>query len=259
MDPARPVVLILAGLDPSGGAGLVADVATVARRGLHPAAVTTALTVQDSRLCGLVSPVPPELVRQMLEAVIADLPIAAVKIGMLGRAAVAEIVAAAIAPLSGRGVPVVLDPVLRATSGAALVDDPEAALAPLRPLTTLLTPNRDEAIRLGAMAAAEGPDQARAAAALRQRGWGAVLVKGGHFDGDPAIDLLDDGEGPPLRLEGPRRRGPSPHGTGCALSTEIACALAAGEPLRRAVLLGHQRLVERLAAARAIGQGRDFL
>src|SRR5438105_4607019 len=122
------VVLILAGLDPSGGAGLVADVATVARRGLRAAAVATALTEQDSVCCYAANPAPAAIVAAQLGRVVADLPIAAVKIGMLGDGEVARAVAEA---LRGMRAPIVLDPVLRATAGAALLDgDAARALAP---------------------------------------------------------------------------------------------------------------------------------
>src|SRR5579871_2172253 len=122
------VVLVVAGLDPSGGAGLVADVATVARRGLRASAVATALTEQDSACCYAANPAPAEVVAAQLKRVVEDLPIAAVKIGMLGDERVARAVADA---LAGLRAPIVFDPVLRATAGASLLDgDPARALAP---------------------------------------------------------------------------------------------------------------------------------
>lgn len=253
------MVLIVAGLDPSGGAGLIADVATVVAAGLHPAAIATALTVQDSARCHSFRAMAAELVGAQLDALIADLPIAAVKIGMLGDGAVAREVARALAPLVARGVPLVLDPVLRASFGAVLLDgDPLAALGPLLPLAELITPNRDEAQALTGRPVEDRAGQLAAAKAVRALGPRAVLVKGGHLEGDPVIDLLLD-EGEPLLFSSPRRPGTTPHGTGCALSTEIACALALGQSLRAAVVRAHRRVADRIAGARPVGRGRPFL
>lgn len=254
-------MLIVAGLDPSGGAGLVADVAVVVARGLHPVAVATALTVQDSSRCHAWESPTTELVAAQLRRLILDLPIAAVKIGMLGTAAMARVVAEELVALVRLGVPVVLDPVLRASVGEALLRDGDCAItafAPLLPLVTLLTPNREEAERLSGHAVADEAGQTAAGEALRARGALAVLVKGGHLGGDTAIDLLVDEFGS-LALRSPRLPGAAPHGTGCALATEVTCALALGNPLREAVAAGHARVHARIAAARALGKGRLFL
>jgi hydroxymethylpyrimidine/phosphomethylpyrimidine kinase len=253
------VVLIAAGLDPSGGAGMVADVATVARRGLRAAAVVTAQTVQDSARCHEAIAGDPELVAGQIARVVVDLPIAAVKIGMLGDEKVARAVAAGLSPLAARGVPIVLDPVLRATAGSALLDgDPRSALEALLAIASLVTPNREEAARLSGIPVDDEKGQIAAAQQLREQGVHAVLVKGGHFAGDSVADLFLDG-GDPLWLRSPRIPGEAPHGTGCALSTEIACALAAGNDLRESVALAHARVVERIAAAVSVGKGRKFL
>ena len=123
---------------------------------------------------------------------------------------------------------------------------------------TLLTPNREEAERLSGHAVADEAGQTAAGEALRARGALAVLVKGGHLGGDTAIDLLVDEFGS-LALRSPRLPGAAPHGTGCALATEVTCALALGNPLREAVAAGHARVHARIAAARALGKGRLFL
>jgi hydroxymethylpyrimidine/phosphomethylpyrimidine kinase len=252
------VVLICAGLDPSGGAGLVADVATATARGLRSAAVATALTVQDSASCTGAEPVSPAMIQSQLAAIIQDLPIAAVKIGMLGSPEVARAVAGGIGGLAARGVPVVIDPVLRASAGMALLEgDPREALRPLAAMASLLTPNGEEAERLTGVRVAELEGQRAAARALRAAGWAAVLVKGGHVGGEEVCDLLLDGEGE-LALRGPRRA-ETPRGTGCALSTEIACGLALGAGLRQAVAEGRERVAARIAGAARVGRQRTFL
>ena len=253
-------LLIVAGLDPSAGAGLLADAEVARARGLHAAAVATALTVQDSAACHASHAVAPAIVAAQIALLIGDLDVRAVKIGMLGDAAVAAAVARALAPLLARGVPLVLDPVLRASVGATLLDgNAAAALAPLIAAAAVITPNRDEAERLTGVSVGDGEGQARAARALRAMGVKAALVKGGHLDGDVVRDLLDDGQEPSLVLASPRHPGTTPHGTGCALATEIACGLALGQPLREAVTTAHARVADRIVRARSAGKGRPLL
>jgi hydroxymethylpyrimidine kinase/phosphomethylpyrimidine kinase len=255
------VVFIAAGLDASGGAGLAADVAVMAARGLHPAVLPTALTLQDSRSCRTVHPVDSVWLAEQLGLLLDDFSdqVGAIKIGMLGQAEIALVLAQGLTPLVRAGVPLVLDPVLRASVGAALVEgDPAAVLAPLLPLVTLLTPNRDEAERLAGMTVVDEAGQQAAAAALRERGARAVLVKGGHLSGPEVCDLLDDGQ-EPLRLRSRRIAGPVPHGTGCALASEIAAQLALGLSLRAAVTEAHGHIARRIAGAVQLGRGRPFL
>jgi hydroxymethylpyrimidine/phosphomethylpyrimidine kinase len=243
MDEPPPTVLLIAGLDPSGGAGLLADTRIVLASGLHPIGVATALTEQDSRECVRMNPVAAEVIAAQLARLVDDFAIKSVKIGMLATADNARAVAHSLRALDG--VPVVLDPVLRATRGVALLDgDAREALAPLLRLATVVTPNVDELAALG------GVD------ALRDFGT-AVLAKGGHLPGAP-IDRLYDEQGE-VELPGERIPGEPPHGTGCALSTEIACGLALGLGLRGAVQLAVVRVRERIRAARAIGRGRRFV
>ena len=240
---------------------MTADVAVVAARGLHPAALPTALTLQDSRSCRAVHPVDPAWLAEQLGLLLEHFAdrVAAIKIGMLGQSEIALVLAQALAPLVRAGVPLVLDPVLRASVGAALVEgDPASVLAPLLPLVTLLTPNRDEAERLAGIAVTDEAGQQAAATALRERGTRAVLVKGGHISGAEVCDLLDDGQ-EPLRLRSRRIAGPVPHGTGCALASEIAAQLALGLPLRAAVTKAHGDIARRIAGAVQLGRGRPFL
>lgn len=257
-------VLVIAGLDPSGGAGLLADVATAWARGVHAAGVVTALTVQDSARCHAWEPVDPGMVDRQIEVLVEDLAIAAVKVGMLGTRQMAQAVARALGGLVSRGVPVVVDPVLNASVGTPLADgEASEVMAPLLALATLLTPNRMEAEALSGLVVDGADDQLRAARALRQLGPAAVLLKGGHVGeaagGAEVVDLLDDGEAEPLRLTAPRRPGPTPHGLGCALATEIAAGMALGLGLREAVRTAHARTAERIRRAWLPGHGRPFL
>jgi hydroxymethylpyrimidine/phosphomethylpyrimidine kinase len=248
-------VLVVAGLDPSGGAGLLADVRTVAAHGLHPAGVASALTVQDSGRCHGFERVSPDVLLRQLEVLVDDLDVAAIKVGMVGSRENALAVAEALAPLFARGVPLVLDPVLRASVGADLIEgDPAEALAPLFSHATLLTPNRDEAEALTGLLVDSAHGQRRAARALRALGPAAVLVKGGHLEGELVKDLLDDG-GEPRELSGPRLPGPAPHGTGCALSSEIAALLGLGRGLGEAVAEARERVGRRIAASLTVGKG----
>lgn len=255
----KPVVLIAAGLDPCGGAGLIADVVTARLRGLRPAGVVTALTLQSSAGCAGFESVHGGLLAGQLTALFEDLPIAAVKIGMVGSAEAARAIARVLAAPARSGLPIVFDPVLQASAGADLfAGDPVRDLAPILSLATLVTPNRDEAARLAGVVVDDADGQVEAARQLRRRGARAVLVKGGHIAGERVADLLDDGD-PLCWFDGGRLPGPVPHGTGCALSMEIACLLALGTPLRQAVAAGRARLIARLAAPVQFGRGRPFL
>lgn len=221
-------VLIIAGTDSSGGAGLLRDTAVARDLGVHARCVVTAVTAQTDRAVAQSLPMPADIVAAQLNAGLADPP-DAVKIGMLGDAGTVLAVASA---LKGRNIPVVLDPVLASTSGAALLT-PEgvtAMIEHLLPLCRLVTPNLSEAVAL--TGAGNGGDLARQAEKLRGFGAEAVLIKGGHGRGHLSTDTLFDAHGI-LPLSAPRlaaiRRG-----TGCTLSTAIACFLASGQNLRQA-------------------------
>ena len=256
-------VLVLAGLDPSGGAGLLADVRSLGAFGVHAAGVATALTIQDSARCHGFEPVDSELLQRQLEALLDDLPVAAIKVGMVGGGHMARVIARTLAPLVEGGVPLVFDPVLRASVGADLFDgNPEEELGPLLAVTTLCTPNRQEAEALTGLSLDSLDDARRAARALRALGPRAVLVKGGHLgaaDSPEVTDLLDDGDGDPALMSSPRLPPPTPHGTGCALSSAIAAQLALGAPLREAVTAAREHLGRRIAAAVTVGKGRPVL
>lgn len=253
----HPSVLLVAGLDPSGGAGLLADARVVDRHGLHAVGVATALTEQDSTGCASMHPVAPELVAKQLARLVEDFEVRAIKVGMLGTGALAQAVAHALRRVVDAGVPIVVDPVLRASRGASLFEGTPQELAPVLALATVITPNLDELAALTGHDVATADEMRAAARLLKARGPRAVLAKGGHLDGDP-VDVLVDDDGA-LSLPGARVEGPTPHGTGCGLSADLACRLALGAPLREAVTAAKAHLRDRIAAARAVGRGRPFL
>ena len=216
-----PVVMILAGNDPTGGAGIAADIETVVSLGCHPAPVITALTVQDTHDVHDLLPVEPELVLAQARAVLADLPVAAFKIGVLGSADNAAALHELL--ISHPDIPVVLDPVLAAGGGTALANGDliEAIRDLLLPLTTVLTPNSIEARRL----APEADTLEACCMALLARGCRQVLLTGGH---EPADEVVNTLYGNNRRLESwrwPRLPGEH-HGSGCTLATAIAALLA---------------------------------
>ncbi len=236
------VVLAIGGLDPTGHAGLAADLRAGSAIQTLVAPVASALTVQDRGGVRRVQAVDPELLSEQLAAVLADLPVGAVKIGLLPGEAQARAVAAALAGFTG---PVVLDPVLGASPGGSLVEAGLARKLPglLAGPGRLLTPNLDEA---GALLGRDAPhdlEGMRAAGRdLQALGFGAVLVKGGHLQGGRVPDLLMDvGEG--LCIEGARVETPNDRGTGCSLATLVAGLLAAGQPLRLACVGAKNALV----------------
>ncbi|HEY6911053.1 MAG TPA: hydroxymethylpyrimidine/phosphomethylpyrimidine kinase [Myxococcales bacterium] len=214
-----PAVLVLAGLDPSGGAGLLADAEAVRAMGARPLCVATALTVQTTRAARRYESVAPSLVEECARALLEEEDVRAVKIGMVGNAANA----AAIRSLLPRDLPVVVDPVLRASSGASLFDGAPEALLQLA-TGAILTPNIPEAELL-----LEGPADA---ALLLAKGPSAVLLKGGHGQGDP-VDILATPQGT-TRFQSPRIPG-TRRGTGCRLASALAASLARGLPLLEAV------------------------
>ncbi|HEX9400628.1 MAG TPA: hydroxymethylpyrimidine/phosphomethylpyrimidine kinase [Anaeromyxobacter sp.] len=238
-----PRVLVVAGLDPSGGAGLVADLEALAAAGARGWAVAAALTAQGPRGARLFEPVSEALLLAQVDALLdgRERP-RAVKTGMLGSAALARALAARLAAAPLARVPLVVDPVLAASSGAPLLDtggaSPGDALAPLLGRARLVTPNLPELAALTGDDVSTDDAAIRAARRLPAR---AVLVKGGHRAGAP-VDLLVE-RGRVTRLAG-RRRPRTARGTGCRLASGIAAFLAAGVPLDEAVRRA-KRLVER--------------
>jgi hydroxymethylpyrimidine/phosphomethylpyrimidine kinase len=249
------VALTIAGSDPSGGAGIQADLKTFGALGVHGASVITALTAQNTRGVVAVQIVAPEFVTAQLDAVLSDIAVNAIKIGMLGNGPVIEAVAAV---LDGHGArEIVLDPILHATSGEPLLDP--GALDVLRrtllPRSRLLTPNLAEAAALLGMAPADTESEMRAQAKrLCDLGPRAVLIKGGHSRGSESVDFLVDGNAE-LRLPGPRIATNNMHGTGCALSAAVAAGLAKSLPLDEAVVKAKFFVTAAISAADRLGVG----
>ena len=249
----RGRVLIIAGSDSGGGAGIQADIKTVTALGGHAATAITAITVQDTLGVSAVHPVAAALVEAQARAVLDDIGADAIKTGMLGDALVVETVARL---LSGAGAPAVVDPVMISKSGAALLDP--HALAAFRalmvPAATLLTPNAPEAEALTGEAVACIDGQRRAGEALLRAGARAVLVKGGHVPGPRVIDLLLTADGE-TSFEGPRLDTRHTHGTGCTLASACAAGLAQGMGLTEAVARAVAYTAEAIARAPGFGAG----
>lgn len=230
-----PNVLTIAGSDSGGGAGIQADLKTFSALGTYGASVVTALTAQNTLGVTAIQDVPASFVKAQLDAVFADIAFGAVKIGMLSRPEVIEVVAEALERWRARRV--VIDPVMVAKSGHKLLGDDavDALRSRLLPLSTVITPNLPEAgVLLDRAEPGDDHAMVEAAAALRRLGPMSVLVKGGHLAGDESLDVFDDGGGV-LRLAAARVRSRNTHGTGCTLSAAIAAQLAGGLALRDAV------------------------
>ncbi|HSX75824.1 MAG TPA: bifunctional hydroxymethylpyrimidine kinase/phosphomethylpyrimidine kinase [Shinella sp.] len=254
-------ILSIAGSDPSGGAGIQADLKTFAARGTYGMAALTALTAQNTQGVSGVHLVPPGFVSEQIAAVFADIRVDAVKIGMIASAEIAEAVAAALSP--HRGVPVVLDPVMVAKGGASLLArEAVAALTHrLLPRASVLTPNLPEAaVLLGEAEAVDRAgmeDQARRLLAL---GPEAVLLKGGHLPGAESPDVLATPDGLHW-FEGVRVLTRNTHGTGCSLSSAIAAELGKGRTLADAVAAAKRFIAGavRLSDALTVGSGHGPL
>ncbi len=237
-----PVVLTIAGSDSGGGAGIQADLKTFEAHGVFGTSALTLITAQNTRGVHAFHMLDPALVTAQIEAVLDDFPVTAIKTGALGNADIIRAVAAA---LRGRGLPLVVDPVLLAKSGDALLD-PDAVQTlrdELLPLATLITPNVPEAQELF------GPDLPTDL---------PLLLKGGHADGDTVIDELRTLEHH-LRLHAPRQNTRHTHGTGCTLSAAITANLALGLPLPDAVRAAHAYVQTAIASAPELGSGHGPL
>lgn len=256
MAPSPPVVLSIAGFDPSSGAGVSADIKTIAAHGCYGVGCITALTVQSTAGVRRVEPVSPDLVTRTLKELDSDIEIAAIRIGMLGSGRVVKAVVEFLA--DRKPVSVVLDPILKSSSGTDLLDAAGARLLAekLLPLATVATPNVDEASALTGLAVAN-PDQMRAAAQkLHQLGSPAVVITGGHLE--KAIDLLSfvTKRGTEQEVfKSARLRSNSTHGTGCAFATSVACHLALGRGLPEAVLLAKAYVTATISNAHPLGRG----
>ena len=249
-------VLTSAGADPSGGAGLQADIKTMTALGTYGMAVTTAIVVQNT--CGVsrVELLAPDLILAQLEAVLSDIPPDAVKVGMVGGAAALEALSAR---LAGRSCPIVVDPVMVSTSGHRLLEPlAQAALEHgLLPLSAVMTPNLPEAEALLGRSIPDRAAMEQAAADLARRYPGAILLKGGHLTGH-CDDLLWT-EDRPCWLPGTRVDTSNTHGTGCTLSTALACGLAQGLSLAEAARRAKAYVLGGLQAGLDLGRGNGPL
>lgn len=262
------VVLSIAGFDPSSGAGVTADIKTIAAHGCYGIACITAMTVQSTSGVKKVAPSDPSLVAETLEELIEDVEIAAVRIGMLGSGKVAKAVAdflevskkGASANRSGRSrLPnVVLDPILKSSSGADLLDLPGTRIIVERliPIADVVTPNVDEASAITGLNVQELDEMKAAAAKLHEMGATAVVVTGGHLD--KAIDLLSFTTKRGVEQEifkAERQRSNSTHGTGCAFATAMACHLALDRGLAEAALLSKTYVTAAISYGHPLGKG----
>lgn len=248
--------MTIAGSDSGGGAGIQADLKAFAALGVHGTSAITAITAQSTVAVTAVHPAPAEIVIEQVRAVVDDIRVDAVKVGMLGTRETTAAVAEAL-ELFPADVPVVVDPVMVAESGAGLLDaDAEDALVELiLPRADVLTPNLAEARRLAERSELDhDPASPRElAAAIRSIGASAVVVTGGHGDGH---DLLDDGRGEPLIVGGEMHADGAAHGSGCTQSSSIAALLARGHELREAVKIARALAGQAVAGGlRDVGSG----
>ncbi len=249
-------VLIVAGSDSGGGAGVQGDIKTVTALGSYAATAITALTAQNTRGVFGVVPVEPAFVMRQIEVVLADIGADCIKTGMLFSAAIIDAVVRAFEKYA-RGIPLVVDPVMVAKGGAVLLEPEARALFELRllPIASLLTPNAPEAEALTGLPVRDVQDMQRAADVLLTKGASAVLIKGGHLPGDRVYDLLRTADGAERWFDGPRIESRSTHGTGCALASGIAAGLARGLRLEDAVARARDYVVEAIRRAPDLGTG----
>jgi hydroxymethylpyrimidine/phosphomethylpyrimidine kinase len=263
MSDKPTVVLTIAGFDPSSGAGVTAEIKTIAAHGCYGVACITAMTVQSTAGVRRVEAADPTLVTETLQELATDIPIAAVHIGMLGTGKVVKAVVDFLSQAGKAGSPsrfpnVVLDPILKSSSGAELLDAAGIRLLidRLLPLADVITPNVDEAAILTGLKVNDLDEMRVAAEKLHQMGSAAVVITGGHLE--KAIDLLSFTTKSGVQQEvfkAERQRSNSTHGTGCAFATAMACHLALDRGLAEATLLAKTYVTAAIAAGHPLGRG----
>lgn len=248
-------VLIIAGSDSGGGAGIQADIKSVSALGGFAMTAITALTAQNTLGVHAIHPVDIDFIAQQIAVVLDDIGADCLKTGMLHNADVIGVVADMIAGKAA-DVPLVADPVMVAKGGASLLDEAahSALVERIVPLAALLMPNAPEAAALTGLDVTDEASQQAAGEALRGMGARAVLVKGGHIDGPQIVDLLVTGDGV-VRFESPRIETVHTHGTGCTLASAIAAGLAQGLELAAAVARARDYVMAAIAAAPGFGAG----
>ena len=254
MKPAR--LLIVAGSDSSGGAGIQADIKTATALGAYAMTAVTAITAQDTTGIGAIHLVPAAIVREQIVRCLTDIGTDAIKLGMLGSGEIAQVVADTLARHAA-AVPLVVDPVLRSTSGTALADDAVAAVLKSQffPGAAVITPNLPEAEAFCGFSLRTPADLLRAGAALLALGPRAVLLKGGHGGSDTVTDLLFTPDAAPRAYIAKRVATRHTHGTGCSLASAIACSLAQGVPLGDAIQRAHDYVQHAIRTAPGFGAG----
>ncbi len=251
-------LLVVAGSDSSAGAGLQADLKTAQCFGVYAQTAVTAVTVQDTGGVLAIEAMPPDIVRGQIEAALNDIGADAIKIGMLANAGIARAVAEA---LAGTDIPVVLDPVLISSSGRPLLDRDGIEILKSHFLlrADLVTPNLDESEVLTGVRPEDNSAIARAAEAFASLGAARILFKGGHGAGIVVRDVLTQMGGKPVSFESPRQDTRHTHGTGCALSTAIACGLAEGRAMEDSVRQAHDFVQDAIRTAPGLGRGHGPL
>lgn len=259
LDRTTPRVLVVAGSDSSGGAGIQADIKTLHALGAYPMTAVTAITVQDTQRVHEVSVVDPFIVERQMMAALDDIGADCIKIGMLATRTTVELVTR-VCEQRARGIPIVLDPVLLSTSGFPLleVEAHTPLIRRLMPLCALVTPNAPEAELITGVSIQSEADLHQAADRLLLMGQAAVLIKGGHLGGEVVVDLLRTADGFERRFESPRLPLDA-HGTGCVLASAIAAGLAQGLTLETAVSRAHTVVQEAIRSAVFLGRGRACL
>ncbi len=252
-------VLIVAGSDSGGGAGIQADIKTVTALEGYAATAITALTAQNTLGVEAIQPVDPSFIAQQMKVVLADIGADCIKTGMLHSTAVIQTVAdclAEFAPFT----PLVVDPVMIAKGGAPLLEDDAVSTSAqtLIPMAALVTPNAPEAMALTGIDVQDPESQHAAGIALLKMGAGAALIKGGHIDGSTIRDVLVTSDGKFI-FESPRIDTQNTHGTGCTLASAIAVGLAQKLSLRDAVARAHKYVAAAIAQAPDIGNGHGPL
>jgi len=252
-------VLVIAGSDSGGGAGIQADIKTITAFGAYAATAITALTAQNTLGVHAVHMAPPEFVARQIAVVLDDIGADVVKTGMLGDAATVEAICDALTQ-HAEGVPVVVDPVMVATTGASLLASDAVAMLRRRllPMACVITPNLPEAEVLAGMAIPDVAAMHHAARVLLTLGAPAVLLKGGHLSGEQVVDLLATADGIE-EFVAPRIATRHTHGTGCTLASAVAAGLAQGLALRDAVVRARAYVWAAIAAAPGFGAGNGPL
>ncbi len=250
-----PTTLIIAGSDSSAGAGIQADLKTCLALGVYATTAITAITAQNTMGVRGVMPVTPDMVQSQIEAVLDDYIVDSIKIGMLCNADIARAVADVLS--QHRSIPVVLDPVMVSTSGHKLIEDEAIAVIRERlfPLVEVITPNVAEAVMLSGVAIHTIEDMSMAAIPLLDSGCKAVLIKGGHLQGDSSVDILFTADGALHRYAAPYCPSHNTHGTGCTLSSAIAAHIARGCNMVDAIGAAKQYVTDAITAGASVFSG----